>query len=117
MKKLLQILLAGCLLTGAIFVLPLFVGIWLPDVFFAPQNTLAERRLASGHSFRVIQYWNHGDFYNTELLHFFPDGTAATNVLDGDDNKSWFVPLVIDEQQKTVTVTLSGGRLKTVNWQ
>ncbi len=100
----------------AVLVVPLALGIWLPDVFIGRVHTLAEQRLASGHSFRVIQYWNHVDFYNTELLHTFPDGTVETNVLDADDNKSWSVRLVIYEPHKTATVTLSGGRLTTVNW-
>ena len=116
MKKPLIILLVVSVLVGALLGLPLLIGIWLPDVFLAPQHTLAEQRLASGHSFRVIQYWNHGDFYNTELLHTSPDGTVETHVLDGDDDKSWRVPLVVDEQHKTVTVTLGGGRVKKVDW-
>ena len=116
MKKPLTILLIAGLLAGAVLGLPLLIGIWLPDVISAPVHTLAEKRLASGHSFRVIQYWNRGDFYNTELLHTSPDGTVETHVLDHDDSKSWSVPLVVDEQHKTVTVTLGGGRVKNVDW-
>jgi|SRR6185369_7202656 len=116
MKKPLTILLIVGLLFGALLGLPLLIGIWLPDVISAPQHTLAEQRLASGHSFRVIQYWNRGDFYNTELLHTLPDGILEKHVLDADDNKSWSVPLVIDEQRKTVSVTLGGGRVKKVEW-
>jgi hypothetical protein len=116
MKKPLAILLIVGLLFGALLGLPLLIGIWLPDVISAPRHTLAEQRLASGHSFRVIQYWNRADFYNTELLRTSPDGTVETHVLDGDDNKSWSVPLVVDEQRKTATVTLGGGRVKKVDW-
>jgi hypothetical protein len=116
MKKPLTIVLIVGLLFGAVLGLPLLIGIWLPDVISAPQHTLAEQRLATGHSFRVIQYWNRGDFYNTELLHTSPDGTVATHVLDADDDKSWSVPLVVDEAHKTVTVTLGGGRVKKVDW-
>jgi len=103
-------------IVAGVLIVPLAFGVWLPDVFIDRQHTLAEQRLASGHSFRVIQYWNHGDFYNTELLHTSPDGTVETHVLDADDSKSWSVPLVIDEQHKTVMVTLGGGRVKKVNW-
>ena len=110
------VLLIGTLL-GAVLGLPLLIGIWVPDVISAPRHTLAEQRLASGHSFRVIQYWNRGDFYNTELPHISPDGRVETHVLDADDNKTWSVPLVVDEQHKTATVTLGGGRVKTVDWQ
>ena len=116
MKKLLTILLIIGVLFGALLGLPLLIGIWLPDVISAPVHTLAEQRLTSGHSFRVIQYWNRGDFYNTYLLHTLPDGTVETHVLDADDDKSWRVPLVVDEQQKMVTVTLGGGRVKRIDW-
>lgn len=115
MRTFLTILLIVGLLLGALLGLPLLIGIWLPDVISAPEHTLAEQRLASGHSFRVIQYWSRDDFYNTELLHTSPDGTAETHVLDGDESKSWSVPLVVDEQHRTVAVTLGGGRVKKVN--
>ena len=117
MKKTLTVLLIVGLLFGAVFGLPLLIGIWLPDVISARRQTLAEQQLASGHSFRVIQYWNHCDFYNTELLHTFPNGVVETNVLDGDDSKSWNVPLLIDEQRRTATITLGGGRVKKVDWK
>jgi hypothetical protein len=94
----------------------LSLGVWLPDVFISAEHTLAQERLTSGHSFRVIQYWNHADFYNTELLHTSPDGTVHRHVLDADDSKSWSVPLAINEQNKTATVTLGGGRVKKVDW-
>ncbi len=112
----LTFLLVMAALAAGVLMVPLAVGVWLPDVFIGGQHTLAEQRLASGHSFRVIQYWNHVDFYNTELLHTFPDGKVETNVLDADDDKSWSVPLVIYEPQKTATVTLSGGRVRNVEW-
>lgn len=105
------VILAGMLLV------PLAFGVWLPDVFSDREHTLAEQRLASGHSFRVIQYWNHGDFYTTKLLHTSPDGTVEKHVLDGDDDKSWRVPLMVDEQRKTATVTLGGGRVRIVKWK
>jgi hypothetical protein len=116
MRRLLVIALIINLLFVALLGLPLLIGVWLPDVISAPRHILAERRLANGHSFRVIQYWNRCDFYNTELLHFSPDGTVERQLLDADDSKSWRVPLLIDEQHKTAKITLSGGRVKTVDW-
>jgi|OpeIllAssembly_1097287.scaffolds.fasta_scaffold665832_2 hypothetical protein len=110
------LLVMATILAGVLLV-PLAFGVWLPDVFIDREHTLAEQRLASGHSFRVIQYWNHGDFYNTELLHISPDGRVETHVLDADDNKTWSVPLLVDEQHKTATIKLGGGRVKIVDWQ
>lgn len=80
MKRAVTILLLVGTLLGAVLGLPLIIGIWVPDVIFAPRHTLAEQRLGSGHSFRVIQYWNRCDFYNTELLHISPDGRVETHV-------------------------------------
>ena len=45
------------------FILPLGWGAWLPDLLFAPHRTIAAVTTPSGHSFRVVQYWNRFDFY------------------------------------------------------
>jgi hypothetical protein len=103
--------------TVAVFSLPLLIGIWLPDVFNPAEHTLADRRLSSGHTFRVVQYWNHVDFYNTELRVTAPDGKTTLHILDADDSKSWRLPLVIDEQRRSATVTLGGNRVKRVEWR
>jgi hypothetical protein len=100
----------------ALLLLPLLFGIWLPDVIYAGRHTLAEQKLPSGDTFRVIQHWNRSDFYNTELVRTSPSGAVTIFVLDSDDNKIWSVPLVVDAQQHTATVTLSGGRTRSVSW-
>jgi hypothetical protein len=110
----------GCaiLLTCAAiaFTLPLGWGAWVPDLLFAPHRTLAATTSPSGISFRVVQYWNRFDFYSTEL-HISPPTTSTEIVtLDGDDNKSWSVPLAVNESSRVATVTLSGGRSKSVHW-
>jgi len=46
-----------------------------------------------------------------------PDGSTETHTLDGDDSKSWRLPLVIDEQRHTATVTLGGSRVRKVDWK
>ena len=103
---------------GTIFLLfPLIVGVWLPDVFFANEHTLASTTLSTGHRFRVVQYWNRRDFYSTELRVTSPQGHTEVHTLDGDDSKSWRIPLVIDEQNGIATVTLGLGRVRTVNWK
>jgi hypothetical protein len=91
-------------------------GIWLPDVVFAPRSTIAYAKLPSGYTFRVIQYWNRVDFYSTELHIVSPDGREQEHTLDGDDNKSWRVPMQIDESNRAVLVTLGGGRKKQVSY-
>ena len=117
MKRFLTVPLIIALLLIALFGLPLVIDIWLPDVFISSRHTLAFQQLASGHLFRVIQYWNHGDFYNTELIHTFPNGSVETHILDADDGKTWRVPLLVDEAQKTATIILGGNRIRKVTWE
>ena len=106
------------LVLGFIFLgFPLLVGVWLPDVFFANKHTLASKTLSSGYEFRVVQYWNRVGFYSTELHVTSPAGHLEVYTLDGDDSKSWRLPLVIDEQRRTATVTLGGGRVRQVDWR
>lgn len=102
---------------AVIFLLmPLLMGVWLPDVAFARRHTLAATTLTNGYSFRVVQYWNRFDFYSTELQVTSPDGSTEVHTLDGDDSKSWRLRLVVDELRRTATVTLGGGRVREVDW-
>jgi hypothetical protein len=101
---------------GAVLLVPLGIGIWLPDVFVDRVHTLAEARSSNGHSFRVIQYWNHGDFYNTEFERRAPDGSVSTEVLDPDDSKRWRASLTIDERTRLATVALSGRHERSFTW-
>ena len=100
----------------ALLCLPLLIAVWLPDVIFAPRHILAEKHLASGYSFQVIQYWNRCDFYSTDLLVTSPDGRPEIHMLDGDDGKSWRLPMAVDEERRTFTVNLGFGRVKKVDW-
>ena len=117
MKQLCVSLLMVGLLCGVLLGLPLLIGVWPPDVIRSSEHILAEQRLGSGHVFRVVQYWNHVDFYSTELRVTSPDGSTETHTLDSDDSKSWRLPLVIDETNHTATVTLGGGRVRKVDWR
>ncbi len=101
---------------GALWALGLWIGVWLPDVVFAPKTTIAFTNLLSGYTFRVIQYWNRCDFYSTALHVIAPDGREQSHTLDGDDSKSWKVPMSIDESNKIASFTLGGGRLKVVRY-
>jgi hypothetical protein len=94
---------------------PLAMGVWLSDIS-GGSRVLASKTLPSGYAFRVVQYWNHVDFYTTELRITAPDGTTSGEQLDGDDAKSWRVPMSIDESRRVATVTLGGGRVRAVYW-
>jgi hypothetical protein len=108
---------SGCLsLAVVVFFLPLAIGVWLPDAISLQRNILAEATSDQGEIIRVKQYWNSVDFYNTELEHVSTNGTVETWVLDGDDMKSWSVPLSVDWGAKEAKVTLGGNRRMTVDW-
>lgn len=116
-RKLILAYLALVALPILVLLGPLIFGVWLPDVFGGDPRTLAEASTAgSGYRFRVVQYWNHVDFYSTELHVQGPDGENKVHTLDGDDDKSWRVPMRVDEADRSVTVTLSGSRLRTLHW-
>lgn len=108
------------LIVGGLIVLltlaPLLVGVWLPDVLTGQRHTLGTVNLPDGHVFQVVQYWNRVDFYSTELYVATPDGRSKMHTLDGDDSKSWSVPITVDTAKRTVTVVLGGARSRTVDW-
>lgn len=116
MKKMLIVAIVICVLIAfPVFLFCAFV-VWPPDIFTGSRHTIARLTLTNGETFTVIQYWNHSDFYSTELHHYFPDGHVTVDTLDGDDAKSWSVPIRVDEQGRVVTVTLSGHRQRTVSY-
>jgi hypothetical protein len=63
--------------------------VWIPDAFSTSEHLVGKLTLESGHSFTVIQEWNHIDFYSTYLDHREPTGKTKRYVLDGDDIKRW----------------------------
>ncbi|HEX7860025.1 MAG TPA: hypothetical protein VF773_06865 [Verrucomicrobiae bacterium] len=112
-----RIILFLILLFVLSLVLPLALGIWLPDIPFSAKRTLAEEKLQDGRVFRVSQFWVGVDFnYHTELEHVSPNGATITIVVDYDARKSWQLPMHVDEREKLVRVTLGGNRLRVVSW-
>jgi hypothetical protein len=111
-----RIAVSAVILLVAALALALLIGVWTPDVIFARKHTIGRAEAASGDTFEVIQYWNRGDFYNTELTHCDPTGASTRQVLDGDDSKSWSVSISLDEQKAEVTIILNGNRPKTIRY-
>lgn len=104
----------GCLIAGAV-ALPLFMGVWVPD-FLGFENTVGKAATSTGHEIAVVQRWNFADFYTTSVVVRSPDGKECTTVVDGDDAKTWRVPIALDESARMATVTLSGGRDRSIAW-
>lgn len=101
---------------AAVLSLPLGIGIWLPDVFMDRIHALARERSRDGHLFRVVQYRNHGDFYDTKLHHAAPDGSISAHVLDPDDGKRWSASLSMDKGMRMVTVGPSRRGDRSSRW-
>ena len=89
-----------------VVMVPLGIGVWLPDVFLAKKHQLGEITSEDGHHFHVIQYWNGYDFYTTELIMTRPDGSIRGHVLDGDDSKHWRAWFELDEEKRSIRVRL-----------
>lgn len=106
--------LYAALAVGAFF-LPLCAGVWIPDIF-SGARTVGSATTSSGYSFLVTQELG-SDFYATRLFVTSPSGTVTEPYyVDGDDSKSWKIPVVVDEAKRSVTLTLSGGRVKAFDW-
>jgi hypothetical protein len=95
--------------------LPLGWGIWLPDIF-GTTHTLGSATTSSGHRISIVQYWNHQDFYTTEMRVTGPDGVTVTSVLDGDASKRWSATLELDPSQKSATLTYPDGLTGKLTW-
>lgn len=95
---------------------PLAFGVWVPDIVMGKRRTIAEQTFPDGRVFRVEQYWNGVDFYTTEFVLTGPGEERFASQLDGDDRKSWRVPMTVNVEERTAAVTLRGGRTKVVYW-
>ncbi len=96
-------------------VLPLAMGVWLPDVF-GKAHTLCSATTSTGYQISIVQYWNHVDFYTTEARVTDPDGVTSITVIDGDAAKSWSATLEIDRSQTGATYRIANGRTDTITW-
>jgi hypothetical protein len=101
-------------ISAFLFLAPLLVGVWLPDIG-GERHVIAEERNGNAESVRVIQFWNHVDFYSTELEYVGTNGVVQTFTLDGDDVKTWGVPIEVNWGDKVAKVTLRGGRIRRVD--
>ena len=94
------------ILTGLVFFLillaPMSIGVWVPDILSGKRHVLAEVNMTDRTTLRVIQYWNHSDFYTTELQHWKNGDIIGQLVLDGDDAKQWSVELQLEDRDATV---------------
>ena len=93
---------AAATLPALALLLPLCVGVWLPDVWSEPR-TLTRIPMPAGGEFRVVQSWG-SDFYTVELVHTLADGTERRGLIDGDAHKWWGASLAVDTSRHRATV-------------
>ncbi len=98
-------LIYGIAMIGAAL-LPLRVGVWIPDLFGIP-NTLAKVKTPTGHEISVVQRWSFQDFYTTKLRVRLPNGTVIDRTIDGDDLKRWNAAIQLNDPH-SATITLRG---------
>jgi hypothetical protein len=73
---------------------------------------------SNGDKFVVLQSWNGGlDGFITNIVHTNSYGHATTYNLDADDDRYHQVPLMVDEENHCVKVSLSGNRVKRVSYR
>ena len=94
-------------------VLTVFVGwiaswAWPPDIISPRVHVLASAASLAGDRFQVVQYWNRGDFYTTELEHLAPDGIFSVQQINWDDGKQWLSRIRVSEHDKRAFVTFPG---------
>ena len=112
-----RLLVIGLLALGAFFLLPLCIGVWMPDLLFGQTRTIARASSNSGVKFELNQFWNNVDFYTTELRVVEPSGQEKTILVDGDASKAWRADLVVDEKKRTAYAVYVGGlRSQELTW-
>jgi hypothetical protein len=101
---------------GITLSLPLLIGIWLPDVITAQHHTRHSNGSRADIPFAWCNIGTASISIPPSCTSLHPAGRTEVHTLDGDDSKSWRLPFRIDEQRRTATVVLDGGRIKTVDW-
>ncbi len=95
----------------AAMALPLPMGVWVPNLL-GFENTVSTSTSATGHLFRIVQRWNHSDFYSTQLEITDARNRSHRVTLNGDDPKLWGLPMEIDERAQTVTAVYTDHRVE-----
>jgi len=90
--------------------------VWIPDVLLDRTRPVGELGLPTGERIQVLQYWNHGDFYNLDLRHIMADGRRYRCVIDPDCFRVSKCELTMDAAQSEVTVAWKGKVLARYRW-
>ena len=87
------------------------------DMIGGKERTVAKQILPNGEELRVIQYWNHGDFYNLELRHRTKEGLTLWCVIDPDCLRIPRCELRIDQVRGELVITLGGTLWGRYRWE
>ena len=82
--------------------------VWPPDLT-GRVNEVGNYTAQDGTRLRVVQYWNHFDFYTTLFYARLPEGEEHVYLIDGDDRKRWGCEFEPTTGDKFVRI-LFGGR-------
>ncbi len=74
------------------------------DVLTGKERIVARQRLPNGDRIEIVQYWNHGDFYNLDLRHVVEGGKRFECVIDPDCNRIARCVIEVDAGRGEATV-------------
>jgi hypothetical protein len=120
-RKIVTILVLGAVVLFA----GLVDGLWLPDLIFPVEHTLAKKRSIKGETVRVTQYWvtsyHNGNHYTTEFRVTSTNGILVKyEILESDSEtpKRWRTPLTLRQQagRTHAEITMSSTRVKEIDW-
>lgn len=86
------------------------------DVLTGKERIVAKQRLPNGDRIEIVQYWNHGDFYNLDLRHITRAGAQYECVIDPDCNRIPRCRVEVDAVQGEVTVTAGSAIWARYRW-
>lgn len=102
--------------THIAFLMPLLIGVWMPDfLFFGSERTLAEAVSSSGEKFEVRQRLG-GDFYKTELVVTNSREEVNRIVIEPDGSKTWNAGIILDERARVASVSLGKNFVVDIPW-
>lgn len=86
------------------------------DILSGKERVVAKQQLPNGDKIEIVQYWNHGDFYNLDLWHFTSAGRRYECVIDPDCNRIPRCQVEVDAVRGEVTIKAGGGVWARYKW-
>ena len=86
------------------------------DVLTGKERIVGKQQLPNGDRIEIVQYWNHGDFYNLDLRHTTEAGAQYECVIDPDCNRIPRCQVEVDAVRGEAIVTAGAGIWARYKW-